>query len=53
MKCPQCGSEHSLYRNAEVRWNPDIEGWEQTYVHCTVECTECDHEFDYEGDFYG
>lgn len=49
MKCPECGSEHSLYRNAEVRWNPDTEGWEQTYVHFEVECTECDRQFDYEG----
>ena len=49
MKCPECGGVDRLYRNAEVRWNHDEKKWEQTYVHFEVECTECDHQFDYEG----
>jgi ribosomal protein S27E len=50
MKCPECGDDKHLYRNAEVRWDPDTAAWEQTYVHYEVECTKCEHQFDYEGD---
>jgi ribosomal protein S27E len=50
VKCPQCGNTESLYRNAEMRWDSDIGQWELSYVHYVVDCTECDHEFDYEGE---
>lgn len=53
MKCPQCGDDTHLYRDAEMRWVPDAGQWELTYVHCVVDCTECDASFDYEGDFHG
>jgi ribosomal protein S27E len=53
MKCPDCGDDTHLYRNAEMMWLPELGEWKLTYVHCEVECTECDHQFDYEGDFHG
>jgi hypothetical protein len=53
MKCPQCGDDTHLYRDADLTWMPDLGGWALTYAACIVECTECDHQFDYEGDFHG
>lgn len=50
MKCPNCGDETHLYRNGDVRWVPDLEEWQLVYVDYTVDCTECSHEFDYEGE---
>ncbi len=50
MKCPNCGDDKHLYREAEVRWMPDLGEWQQSYVYFTVDCTECDHAFDYEVD---
>jgi hypothetical protein len=48
MKCPKCCDDKRLYRNAEVRWMPDLGDWQLVYVDYTVECTHCDHQFDYE-----
>ena len=53
MKCPNCGDDTHLYRDADLTWQPDLGEWKLTYASFEVECTECDHKFDYEGDFHG
>lgn len=50
MKCPKCGDKFSLYRNGDVRWIVDVQEWQLVYVDYVVDCTECDHQFDYEGE---
>ena len=50
MRCPKCGDDTHLYRNAEMIWVPDQKKWQLSYVYFTVDCTECDHAFDYEED---
>ena len=53
MECPKCGDDSRLYRTAEVRWFPDPAKWQLVYVEPIVDCTHCDNQFDYEGDWYG
>jgi hypothetical protein len=49
MKCPNCGEDKHLYRNVEVFWMPELGAWKLAYLDAIVECTHCDHSFDYEG----
>lgn len=44
-RCPECGSQDSLYVRSDVRWDPIKREWRNVYggMEDTVDCTECDH----------
>lgn len=45
MKCPKCGTDKGLYRNAEVKWSPYLEAWEVDFLDDEIDCTHCDHKW--------
>ena len=44
-RCPECGSQDSMYVRSDVRWDPDAREWRNVFggMEDTVDCTECDH----------
>lgn len=46
MKCPQCGSDASLFRKIELQWNAHVMRWESPLGYLPeegeAECTACD-----------